>query len=675
MVRRLIAVALVCALPAALPAVGARAEYPGPGVVAPPVLSAVASGRAHTCVLRDTTVWCTGLSGSGQTGATGVTRAVNFEPSLMRDAVSVSAGGDSTCAVGADRSVRCWGLSPLAGLPDTPALLQWGARTEPAVVALPAASAVTVGVRHACALAVDASVWCWGDNDSGQLGNGTRTASLVPVRARVPAAVSVDAGGSHTCALTTKSTVWCWGSNRYHQSGVRSVRPVTVPVRVVAARTLAVSAGDWFTCAVGADAAVRCWGRNNSSQLGVPRSGSRRTPVRVHGRGYSSVTAGDGFACAVRTTGSTWCWGTNTHGQLANGGWSRKWYPQKVLTRAGVGPVTAVSAGARHACALTSTPGAMWCWGDGTAGQLGDSAALVRATGTPVWSNGVRLAGIGTDASARVVMTADISCDTARRVASGEGPDGPLCGDAWVADLTETLAPDATVAIGDIQYEAASLAELRSYYEVSWSGLARTLYPVRGNHEYITPGAAGHVEYFGAASAGYWWADMGGWRLFAVDSWCLGQLYAGCSATSPQAGWLAAQLDAARGEGRCTAVVMHHPPFSSGRLATSSALPLWRTSVEHGADLVVTGHDHIYERFARLDADGLRSATGTALFISGMGGAQATPLGSTAAEGSEYRQNTAHGVVEFVFTPRAYTWRFVSAVDSSVMDSGSADCS
>lgn len=673
--RRLPAFASALVLLVSLAPSRSHAAYTGPSVAGMPVIGSLAAGTSHTCLVRDATVWCAGLTPAGQPGAVTSSRVTSFAPTSVQNAVSVAAGGDTTCAVTVDRGLWCWGLVPVAFQPEIPGILRWATVAAATAVPISGVSSVSVGSHHICAVVQDASVWCWGDNTFGQLGTGDSIAAPLPVRTRMGPAVAVAVGGSHTCALDTKGSVWCWGSNRFHQSGARSVKPLASPTLTRTSGITAIAAGEDFSCALGTDAAVRCWGRNNAAQLGMPRGTSRIAPVRVHGRNYRSLVAGPEYACAVRTTGTTWCWGDNSAGQLANGGYSSKWMPQKVIAPAAAGSLTTVAAGTRHACGATTATGALFCWGDNPAGQLGDTTTTARRWGTVVWPNGIRAGSIGSGTTARVVMTGDISCNAARRLSAGEGPEGVRCGDGWTASVTAGMRPDAVVALGDIQYEDASLTDLSTYFESAWSPVMNVLYPVRGNHEYVTKGAAGHVEYFGPMSAGYWWADMGAWRLIAVDSWCLGQLFAGCSATSQQATWLAAQLDIAKTEGRCAAVVMHHAPYSSGRLGTDTARPFWRVAVEHGADLMVTAHDHLYERFARLGADGAPSPTGVPLFISGLGGAQSTPFSATVQPGSEFRQNDVHGVLDFVFAPGSFSWRFVSASDSSVLDSGSADCS
>jgi hypothetical protein len=119
--------------------------------------------------------------------------------------------------------------------------------------------------------------------------------------------------------------------------------------------------------------------------------------------------------------------------------------------------------------------------------------------------------------------------------------------------------------------------------------------------------------------------------------------------------------------------MMHHPFVSSGSLATSSVKNLWEAAVTGGADLMVTAHDHIYERFLPLNASGAPAVGGMPLFISGLGGAPATPI-EDAVPGSAFRYNANHGVLSLTLTPRAFSWGFISALDGSTLDSGTASC-
>ena len=292
-----------------------------------------------------------------------------------------------------------------------------------------------------------------------------------------------------------------------------------------------------------------------------------------------------------------------------------------------------------------------------------------------MWQNGVQLNSIGSSTSARLVVTGDISCDFARRATYGVGPLGTQCGEESTANLTANLNPDAVLAVGDLQYEAASYAELMSSYEPTWGRFKAKTYPVRGNHEYVTNAAAGYVDYFGPHSPSYWTADAGGWRIIAVDSWCQGLLFAGCSATSPQTVWLSAQLQKAREEGRCALVAMHHPFVSSGLYATSTVQYLWKAAVAGGADLVITGHDHHYERFSPLTETGaVATSGGTPLIIAGLGGAPTYSLRETAV-GSQATENRQHGVVSLNLTTSGFSSALISAVDGVASDAYSTSCS
>ena len=670
-----LAVSVILIAPAAT--TSAIDRYPGPGVVDAPSISSITAGAQHTCILRNGTVWCTGANTRGQLGTGGTLRAIAFSPSLMSSATSVSAGGDTTCAVRVDATAWCWGSLPstLDSLMTPPRIITANSLV-PVQVAIANVRTVAVGARHACATLLDDTVWCWGSNTWGQLGDGTQNDSLIPVRAAIDKVQSLDVGAEHTCAVRTTNSVWCWGSNAYHRLGLRASSPQLVPTYVPHVRASVVATGGAFTCIVSLTERVLCWGRNQFGQLGRTAGPSRIAPHVTSVKRPVSLTAGDEFACAVTAAGTTWCWGRNRYSQLANGSVYAKSQPQKVIASDSTGPVTSVAAGDSHACGTATIGSSMWCWGLSLQGQLGDGGSSTRPRGTAIWPNGVTMKSIGTDANARLVVAGDISCDEKRIITSGIGPAASQCGDAATAALATTLNPDAVLALGDLQYEGASITELRTYFDTTWGKLKNRLYPIRGNHEYITGGAAGYIEYFGAMSPSYWVTNAGGWRIIGVDSWCQGQIYAGCSATSVQTTWLAAELARARTDGKCAAVLMHHPFVSSGRYATATVESLWKTSVVGGADLVMTGHDHHYERFAPLNESGApatNGAPGTPLIISGLGGAPGYPIG-TPVEGSKFASNSNHGVLSLTLTPSTYTWAFISATDNATIDSGTAPC-
>lgn len=645
-----------------------------PGLASVPALSSPAAGNEHTCIVRDTIVWCTGSNSRGQLGNGTTTKSIAFAPSLMTGATSVSAGAYSTCAIKADATLWCWGQLPTSLDPLTlpPVIVRTDVLT-PVQMPLTSVKSVAVGTNHICALLLDRTVWCWGVGNSGQLGDGVKTSSVVPVRARIDSVISVDVGTTHTCAVRSTGSVWCWGSNQYHRLGLRAAASKTVPTYIPKVRATLVTTGDAFTCIASTSLRVQCWGRNNYSQLGLSSGPSRYTPVTVQVKRPVSLSAGDEFVCAHTAASTTWCWGRNRYGQLANGNTIRKASPQKIIASSAIGTMTSLTTGASHACGIAQTSSGMWCWGLGINGQLGNSGGGNRMRGTAVWQSGVRMKPIGTDTSARLIIAGDIACDAVRRTASGMGPAGTQCGEEATALLTASLAPDGVIALGDVQYESASSSDLKTFYDTTWGRFKNITYPVRGNHEYITGGAAGFVDYFSEMSPSYWTTDAGGWRIIAVDSWCQGLLFAGCSATSPQTQWLTAELQRAHTEGRCAAVMMHHPYVSSGRYATATVQPLWEAAVNGGADVVFTGHDHHYERFAPLGVDGAPAAGGVPLFITGLGGAPVYPIDAT-VPGSQYRTNIEHGVMNVTFTPTTFTWAFVSAMDNLPYDQGTASC-
>lgn len=262
-------------------------------------------------------------------------------------------------------------------------------------------------------------------------------------------------------------------------------------------------------------------------------------------------------------------------------------------------------------------------------------------------------------AAFKVVAAGDIACRN--------------CHDGPTAALARGLRPQLVLGLGDLQYPNGTYAEFVSGYARTWGSLKGITRPAPGNHEYYTPGAAGYFRYFGAAAGpgrrGYYSFNAGGWHFVSLNSNCA--KVGGCGPSSPQGRWLAADLAANRA--RCTVAYWHTPRFSSGKYGSAPAVDgLWRTAYAGGVDLVLSAHQHSYERFAPLDASGRVAARGMREFVVGSGGAAHYPSGPPIA-GSQRRDSTSWGVLELTLRPAGYAYRFV-ALGGKVRDAGAGNC-
>jgi acid phosphatase type 7 len=226
--------------------------------------------------------------------------------------------------------------------------------------------------------------------------------------------------------------------------------------------------------------------------------------------------------------------------------------------------------------------------------------------------------------------------------------------------------------LGDNVYENGTAAEFANCYGPSWGTFKYRTRPSVGNHDYNTAGATGYFGYFGARagdpSKGYYSFNMGSWHIVALNSNCW---KVSCAAGSTQERWLRADL--AAHPSKCTLAYFHHPRFSSGGNNIVVA-PFWRDLYEAGAEVVLSGHVHAYERFAPQNPSGVAdSAKGIREFIVGTGGKNLGRL-DYLKPNSQVRNNTTYGVLKLTLHSSSYEWRFVPIAGKTFTDSGTTAC-
>ncbi len=313
----------------------------------------------------------------------------------ISDATAISAGNSYTCALHETGEITCWGTNVFGQLGNGEALDTSNSRTPVEVIfsttAGPAPVApnydIAAGNNHTCTLN-DGKVWCWGRNLHGQLGNGESGAtahSSTPVEVEgITDAVAVGAGWEHTCVVHATGEVSCWGDDSSGELGNGvTVNSIPSPVKVIGVDdAIDVTAGHWHTCALHESGEVSCWGSNHDGQLGNDDMGvDSAVPVSVIGISDAvSVSASGEHTCAVHATGEVSCWGDNWRGELGSGesdGESEVGMESSVPVKvSGVSGAVEVASGFDHNCALLES-GKVSCWGHNDIGQVGNGKAYI----------------------------------------------------------------------------------------------------------------------------------------------------------------------------------------------------------------------------------------------------------------------------------------------------------
>jgi calcineurin-like phosphoesterase family protein len=283
-----------------------------------------------------------------------------------------------------------------------------------------------------------------------------------------------------------------------------------------------------------------------------------------------------------------------------------------------------------------------------------------------------------------IAAAGDVACDPASPYYNDGNGTPDRCRQKYTADLLTAAPLAAVLAIGDLAYECGGLEAFQRSYGPSWGQVKPITRPIPGNHEYQRSGgtdcsaagdAAGYFDYFGALagnrSRGYYSFDVGRWHVIALNSECYA-IRGGCGEGSPQETWLRADL--LGHPARCTLAYWHEPRFTSGGSGgDGSTSAFWEDLYEAGAEVILAGHDHIYERFARQAPNGSRDPSGVRQFTVGTGGKSHGGIFAIAPN-SRVRNANTFGILKLTLRPFGYDWNFVPEAEGTFTDSGKGSC-
>jgi alpha-tubulin suppressor-like RCC1 family protein len=362
--------------------------------------ASISAGAYHTCaVLGNGAVKCWGRNDVGQLGnRSNVSRSYPVQVAgLTAGVIGISAGRTHTCAVTISGAAKCWGDNQSGQLGNGSNI---DSNRPVAVRGLNnGVASISAGSDHTCAVLIAGGVKCWGAGGYGRLGDGSNASSNVPLNVvdLGTQVKSIAAGGFHTCALLVDGVVKCWGWSVNGQLGNGSTFDVEGPVTVIDLdEAVAISTGSLHTCALTTAGELKCWGSNGQKQLGRSRIQQSASPLVVSGLGddITTISSSGSSSCAMSSAGIAKCWGWNQFGGLGDGTTISRHQPVQVI---GLTNLKAITVGSSHTCAVTALR-RMRCWGynqDGEVGNLGNAPTVLEPTLVVADRGGLPINNIG----------------------------------------------------------------------------------------------------------------------------------------------------------------------------------------------------------------------------------------------------------------------------------------
>ena len=287
--------------------------------------------------------------------------------------LQVSLGETHSAAIKTDGSLWTWGWNYFGQLGDGTTIDR-----SSSVKIMDNVAAVSLGSRHSAALKTDGSLWTWGLNKDGELGDGTNTDRNTPVKVMDNVTV-VCLGWYQSAAITADGALWIWGNNTLHQLGDGTNMDRNTPMKIMD-NVVAVSLGFFHSAAIKTDGSLWTWGHNGHGQLGHDITTGYSAPTKIMDN-VTDVCLGEFHSAAIKTDGSLWTWGLNDYGQLGDGTTTDRSTPVKIMDN-----VVAVSLGGDHNAAIVSDD-SLWVWGNNDANKLGDGTTKDRSTPVKIMDN------------------------------------------------------------------------------------------------------------------------------------------------------------------------------------------------------------------------------------------------------------------------------------------------